>query len=46
MTTTSEEMNDFHALSEWINDNPTVTLVVLFILAVLLVVLAVWVILR
>jgi len=35
-----------HALSQWINDHPTVTLVVLFVFAVLLVVLAVWMILR
>ncbi|MFK4362856.1 formate/nitrite transporter FocA (FNT family) [Rhodococcus sp. 27YEA6] len=45
MTTTSEQMT-IHALSQWINDHPTVTLVVLFVFAVLLVVLAVWMILR
>ncbi|MCW2093112.1 UNVERIFIED_ORG: hypothetical protein M2328_006465 [Rhodococcus erythropolis] len=46
MLITSDASTHIHALSEWINDHPTATLVVLFVLTVLLVVLAVWMIFR
>lgn len=46
MTITPDASTHLHALSEWINDHPTATFVVLFVLAVLLVVLAVWAIFR